>query len=386
MMLTLIITLSMFLTACWDKTEINDRAFVLALGIDHIPPSEQPKEDREHKALEKVLGEHAPHYRMTYAFPKQMLAGGEPTVENIIMSSVGENIYINERQMKARVDNQLFLGHLKSVVLGEEVVKTPQMFREVLDALEKDPLISRKVNLAIAVGEAKEVLNVEPKQESISGQFITDLFMGEDRTNRAPVADLDQLFISLHDNSNAAIPRLTGAEEELKLGGAAIIKNYEFVGWIGELESMGLMILKNETDIFVVTINADGINIPYQVTEIKTVYTIQQKDKEIKMLIEIEAEGDIVQYFFDPEEDVLDPALLEKLEQEVEKKLQGIVMHTVEKLQKDLETDVLGFDTYIKRHNPDLWAQVGKDWVEIFPTVEVEVVVDAKIRRVGLTK
>ncbi|WP_026476959.1 Ger(x)C family spore germination protein [Alkaliphilus transvaalensis] len=374
------LVVALILTGCWDKIESDERAFVLALGIDHVVPQQEGGE------IEEIA--HEAHYRVTYFFPKPEIGfGGEAEVINALMSSVGENIYMTEWQVATRSNNEIFLGHLKAVVLGEEVVKNEHMFREILDAFEKDPLISRKISLAIVEGEAKDILEVEPHLEPATGQFIADLFRGRDVSARVPLHDLNDILISLHKNGNVAIPRIMASENEIKKGGAAIINNFQLVGWLGERESVGLMVAKGEVKMFNLTVrDDDDIVIPFQVTETNSRYSVEEDNDQIKLTINIDLEGDIIQYYFDPKKDVLDPEFLNTLQDKINHNVETMVTHTIKKLQEELRTDVLELDDYIKKFHHDIWRRVGDDWDEVFPTVDISVIVDTEIRRVGLSR
>ncbi len=376
-----IILITLFLTGCWDKQEIDDRAFILAMGIDHVTPGHEG----EREEMEEILTRKN-HYRVTYVFPKQMMGVGEAEMTNVQISSVGENVYMTERQLTTRMDSELFLGHLKSVVVGEEVVNNPKMFREVLDALEKDPFITRKISFAIVEGEAKEALEVEPKLEPMTGQFIADLFRGRERTQRAPIKDLNEILIELHSNKTAVIPRMVVAEEELKVGGSAIINDYRLVGWLGEIETIMLMLVRGQTTIFNVTVEDGDVVIPYQITEAERKFTLVESGDQLKMRVEIDLEGDIIQHYFNPENDMLDPVFLQQLQSKINQKVHDKVAYTIKELQEKHRTDVVGFNDYVRKHHSKLWKKVEGDWADIFPTIEVEVVVDAKVRRVGLSK
>ena len=48
----------------------------------------------------------------------------------------------------------------------------------------------------------------------------------------------------------------------------------------------------------------------------------------------------------------MNPEIHEKFEKELAKKIEEITTKTVEKLQKDLQTDVLGLGVYLKNYHP----------------------------------
>ena len=73
---------------------------------------------------------------------------------------------------------------------------------------------------------------------------------------------------------------------------------------------------------------------------------------------------------------------LSDLEKEFNKKTKEIVLESVERA-KELKTDIFGFGDEIERVSPKKWEEIKNNWDEVFPTTEVDVKVDIKIRRLG---
>lgn len=381
--LVILIMAAFTLTGCWDSVEIDERAIVLALGIDLHQPTE------EEAAINQEMLQISPSHPLvlsTFVYPKQQKGiGGEGELTNINISSISQSVFGSRRQLATRTDNELFLGHLKVILLGEDAARNEKLFREVLDGGEKEPLISRRAALAIAEGTAKDLLDVESKLEPITGQYLTDLFGGRDRTQRTPVLDFGEILISLHQNRSAVIPRLVPNKDEIKLGGAAVIKDYVMVGWLGELESLAINIITGKARGFGLNTEVGEILIPYNITQAGVKLSIVNNGNQIKMIVSLEGEGDIQALYFDSPEDVLDPAFLEKVEKSIEEDIKLILSKTIEKVQ-DFEADVVGFDQHIKKREPKLWEEIEKDWPTIFPDLEVVVEVEIFMRRVGLSK
>ncbi|SCZ00066.1 Ger(x)C family spore germination protein [Alkaliphilus peptidifermentans] len=376
---------SISLTACWDSVEIDDRTFILAIGVDVYHPEEDDGNIDEERQY--YPEHHRPAILATFVAPKALAGGGgEIEVENVSMSSVAHSAFLARNQMVARSDDQLFLGHLKTLLIGEELAQNPMLLREVLDRIEKDALISRRISLAVVDGMAKEALEVQPKLEPMTGQFINDLFKDQARTNRAPIADVGEILISLHRNSNALIPRLVYSEDEIKVGGGAVIKNYKMVGWIGEMESIAYMIITDNLTQLGLNHHMDYYIIPYSITDLSTSMELQENNENIKIIISVTGEGDIEGLYFNPEDDVLDPSFVEKVQEGIGQDIKELLVETIDVFQNEYQVDVLGFDEYLKKYKPGLWREVREDWDDIFPLVEVEVEVDIFIRRVGLSR
>ncbi|KAB3540957.1 Ger(x)C family spore germination protein [Alkaliphilus pronyensis] len=382
-LLCILIT-SIAITGCWDSIEIDDRTFIMALGIDVYKPTEEEKNIEDEK---KYLPQHTrPPVSLTYVASKPISAGGEVEIANITMSSVSHSSFTAKRQMISRSDNELFLGHLKAVVLGDELVKNPMLFRETMDRIEKDPLISRRISMAVADGTAKEALEIETELEKNIGKFISSLFIRQERSNRAPVADAGDILTTLHKNGNVLIPRLVYSDKEIKIGGAAVIKDYKMEGWIGEMESLAYMIITNNLMTTALNHNMDDLIIPYTLTEIKTNIEAEKEGDNIKVVLSVIGEGDIDGLYFNPEEDVLDPSFVKKVQDGICKDIQKLIIEAIKVFQKDYQIDIFQFGDYFRKYKPDVWRDIEKDWEEIFTELEVVVETDIFMRRVGLSR
>ncbi|MDK2805992.1 MAG: spore germination protein [Thermoanaerobacterium sp.] len=158
----LLLLILSLLTGCWDKVEIEDRAFVMAIGID---TSKQAK-----------------NYIVTFQFPnvKQVSSGaggsgggggggGQP---NFSISEVGDTVFSASRHISTRLDKRLFLGHTKAVILGKDVVSDRNKFLEVLDTLDRSYELSRKLRLLVADGKAQDILLKNYKFDPDIGVYI----------------------------------------------------------------------------------------------------------------------------------------------------------------------------------------------------------------------
>ncbi len=382
--IVLIITVvSMLLTGCWDKVEINERAFVTALGIDIVSGEETKEEEKSEINLE---GE---RYLITYALPNIAAIGKEGQgVPEFVVSSVGMSPYETTRQLRTRLPQALFFSHMKILIIGEDVAKNSDMLKEMLDSVERNYAMSRRINVLVAKGTAKEVLNVQSEFEADVGMYLSKISEAAEGTARFNPITLGRLLQHLHDDKNALMPRVIPGEKDIKIAGSGVIKNYQLIGWLGEIENRSIMFLEDmiKSDVIIVATEKDKILVPYLITQSKTKKKVELEDGRIKATYMIEMEGDLNQFKMDSPEDVLDDRFLKEVEGIIETYLKRKILEAVNKVQKEFKVDVIGVNDYLSKFEPDIWAEVKDDWETIFPDIDVEVQVDAKIRRIGVTK
>jgi len=96
----------------------------------------------------------------------------------------------------------------------------------------------------------------------------------------------------------------------------------------------------------------------------------------------IRLEGDILS--IQSGEDYDSPAGIPELERAVESVLQRDAAGVITRAQQDFGVDIFGFGEKAKRHFPtwQAWADYG--WQDRFPDAEISVIIDFKVRRIGL--
>ncbi len=391
----LIIMVLFVLTGCWDTIEIEDRAFVTTLAIDKYFPD----------SGEKLSGGREPpkdvprnRYIFTFSFPSADINNSESKDSNIIYTTVGSDLYTTSKILATRINLDIFLGHLDAIILGDAIVNDVHLFREILDVIEREPLIVRKVKLLATSGLAEEALKVEPSLMPITGKFVDTLFRNKGGSSRSGSGEIGKILIELHRSGDVSIPRIVPAKNDISVAGSAVIKNFQLVGWLGEKETRAIEIIKGMA-------KPDNFSIPYGIEDVKdkgahkynyhfaavsaiflpVKFYLVQEDP-LKININVGIEGEIRQFYLDPHQSLLETKMINRIEDKfstiVTEELEG----TIKKLQKDFKVDLIGMDEYITKYHPKLWEKVKDDWGDVFPLVDISIDVTTNIQRIGMKK
>lgn len=379
---------SILLTGCWDQIEIDERAHISALGIDKYYDNEvvQSEETRTtpDKKIEIKTPENIPknRYAFTFAFPDEL----HKNTKDIIISSVGETLYTVSEIIADRTNKAFFMGHLKTVIIGSEVAEDPIMFREILNALETEELISRKVVMAITKDTAHEILKIEPSTQPMVGQFVSELFRRTDRTPRTPKGDVGEIFTDLHETGTTIIPTLIPGMTDVKAAGAAVIKDYELKGWLGEIDTRALMILKRDVKI------SGGFSIKYkdhivalEIRVMKPKKSLIKENDKITIVIDVPMKADVKQTYFNPRESLLDTKVLKDIEDITSKTVKEEMDSMIKKIQNEFGADVIGIGDFLDKYHHEEWEKLEENWDDVFPNINIEIKTSVKIRRIGLT-
>jgi Ger(x)C family germination protein len=376
----LIITMILTLTGCWDKIEIDQRAFVSAVGIDTYKPNNNQDTEEPEKSSRN-------RYIITYVIPNLDAIGKNAVSDKrrFVLSSIGSNPYQTTRQLSTRLNKVMFFKHMKALVIGEDVARNSEYFKEIMDSVERNFELSRKINVMIAQGTAKDIMKVEPEAEPVTGTFLTEISENVNTARFSPQT-LGDILLSLHFDGNAVLPRVVHGENEIKVAGSAIIKDYKLVGWLGELENRSILFLTDRVKGSIVDVIENKAVVPYIITDSSTKKSVKAENEKIIANILIEMEGFAEQYKLDAPKELLDEETIRSIEKKVENQVKKDIEGVIKKLQEEFKVDIIGLGEYISKFKPDLWESVKDDWDEVFTDVVINISVKAKLRRVGMTR
>ena len=380
-LITVLITVTMTLTGCWDRVELENRAFVMVTGIDKYDPKKS-KTSEKSKAVQNEDNK----LKMTYILPKftAIKQGEEGEASRQILTGVGKTPYDVTRQLTVRSDSKPFFQHMKATVLGLDIIKDRDAFLEILDGLERQDEISRKLHIFVAEDQASDVLQVKSILKPLSYK-LQGMSVEGTGTNLFIPKTLEEIISSTIQGATL-IPRVTASETEIKVAGSAVLKESQFIGWLGAEDTKSVAFITGAVKQDIVQIEHEGTTIPYIIKEVKTRRNAKVEDGKIKIDILLTIRGDIQQYKIEQYPRLTNEKLIGQLEQTLNKTIKKQLDRTVYKLQNDLEADVIDVGDYLKGHKTDIWKEVEDEWNEIFPKVDVNIKVDAFVDKIGSVK
>lgn len=381
---------------CWDRVEINERLFVLALAVDKFEPGKDVQVGEEAGTQQQEEGAEqpgeSPRNRMVVSivFPNVGLLKGEGTIvpedAKFAVSTVGPNIYEAVRQFNTRLNGNIFFGHIKAVLLGEALVKDEKLFMEALDELEREHEISRNIGIAVVKGKAKDALFIEPLVEPIVGTYIEKIFR-QRKTGRFHAKDLGKIVTSIRETGGAVLPRMVVAEKEFNIAGGCLVKDKKFRAWLGELEIRAVQWMDNMAGEGVVSVEINGVSVPFELTELKRRMEIWRDDAgDVNLHITLECEGNIDGYTMEAKTDVMDEAFIREVERAVERRMEAQCAGVMDKFQNEFQLDVWSIGDHIRKFHPEIWEEVKDNWQEAFTELSVDISADVKVRRIGIIK
>ena len=382
-------------TGCWDRVEINDRYFVLALAVDKFEYSEaQGKKGEEEQQGQNGVQQPADSRRnrlvVSVVAPNVGLLRSEGAIISEEMkfpvSTVGPNIHEAITQLNTRLNGRIFFGHVKVILVGENLLSDRRLFMETIDELERDHEIGRNIDFVAVKGDAKDALFIKPIEEPIVGTYL-ELVFQQRKTGRFHERKLGEIITSIHEIGGALIPRLIVGESEFKVAGSSVIKHHKHLAWLGELETRAAQWIDGMAGEGTVSVEMQDIWVSFEMTGLKrSMEVARDDDGNIYLDIPITVEGEIAGYIYQIHRDVMDEKFIEEVETAIGREMTMQCTEVMNKIKDEFGVDIWGIGDHIRKFHPEIWLDVKDNWEEVLPDIRANISVLVNVRRIGIIK
>lgn len=369
--LILLLILSMvLLTSCWDKIEIEDRIFVLGIGID--------------KAAEEDKSQPTDRYVVNFASPivGALKDGNGETFSTYKTTTSTFALGLN--QMYERLDKKLSFQHTRTLIFGEDILKDERLFKELLDAVGRSHEFHSSMYVFAVPGRADEVFKIKPKFSKILAMYITgiaDNNLYQSSIYKMPAYKMYNNLIN--SEGDTVIPTLRPSKEEAKVSGVGIIKNYILIGYLDDMDSETLNWLNDTANGGLVNVSYNGVQVPYKYNDFNTKLILDKVEGDkLYLTYKMEAEGSAEEYIWG--EPLLDQKVLDGLEKIIEKSIEERGKKLVDKFQNEFKVDLIGIAPYLRKYQPEIYESIEKNYEDFFASnVVINIQAKVAIRRVG---
>ncbi|MFB7155797.1 Ger(x)C family spore germination protein [Lysinibacillus sp. NPDC056232] len=378
----LLMILTLLLSGCWSKHELNELAIVAALGIDKV--------DNEFEITVQVVdtGEIS---------SKQPTSGRSPV---ITYQSKGTTVFEAIRKMTTVTARKLYFSHLQIVVLGDELAK--EGISEPLDLISRDHEFRNDFDVIVAHdATADEVLNVlTPIEKVPANKMLKSLKTSEKTWGTTQSIKIDELINTLNNKEKSVVmsaieiqgDKNVGMEQTnvkrskspvlLRYTGLAVFKEDKLIGLLTEDESRSLGFLRDKIESTIEILACPkGGTLSTEITHSKT----KIKGKFEKGAPKINVSIDVSQNVGEVECNI--DLTKEKSILNINKKTEELIKKRIEKtistVQQNYRVDIFGFGAALHRTNPKEWKKIKKDWLTIFQELPVKVEVHVNTQGLG---
>jgi spore germination protein KC len=375
---TLIVLSLLLLSGCWNRTEINDIAIVTAVGLDLL------EDDKMRLSLQVAV----PSQLGQATGPTQ---GGKST---FIVSELGGTTSEAFRHLQEKLPRRIFFSHSRVLIIGEDLARNG--VTHILDFYARYQEPRMHSSIIVTKGKAVDILKQEPTLENVSAEEANELIK---RKVGLMISIRDFLDMLLTEGVEPVAPQFileplevksdSQTKEKQSINGAAVFKGDKLIGWMDDVETRGILWLRNEMKEGVITVNIGeergGGKISTNIIRTESDIVPELKDGKIIIRINTRAELNVLENA--SEVNLGDPENIDKLEKEIEKEIKDRIRMTLDKAQGELGSDIFGFGEELYKKYPKEWNNTYKEkWDDEFSELEVIVKPKVFVRRVGLIR
>lgn len=387
------VTICLFLTGCYDKTELDNLAYVIGIGLDVGEAQNGEDDDSDGENLNityqiaipvKIAGENNSSGKETY------------TTYTVSASS----LFMGNSIVNAMASKEINLSHINIILYSDEIAK--KGLSGHINGLLSNADIRPKTPVAICRGKASDffnkitpVLETNPARyyslilssfnytdESIGSELISFYSNAQsiDREASTVIGEISSEELSSSDESN---------EDNAVFKGLAVFKAGTMIGEIPPKITDAHLLLTNALKRGNVTVkdpeDENSIATATIRQYVPTKINVDVKDKipkvDISLLINAHLEAS------NSTTDYLEPENKLKLKKAIEEKITNNIYEYLNEIKK-LDSDIVGIGKYAKVKCLTWKDYEDLHWQEIFKNSEfnVKVEVDLDISRIVFHK
>lgn len=387
----LLMILSLLVTGCWNRTELNELGITVATGFDR----ENGKWSISYQiAVPSAMG--------TAQGGSGGGGGGKPSVH--VFTTVGSSI--REAADLGYVENprRLYFAHTDLLVIGREAAEFG--INEILGLYFRNNDARETVLVALTDGRARDILTKIVPSEKMPGTALADIIQKESNFSsifpKIKVYELAQKVLS--DAGAAGIPvieftgegqsgmesleKTTSSPGTLKLTRLGVFRRDQFVGWMNREESFGISWLSNQVKGSTMAFGClngkrENRQSSFRITNAKTTVTPIKSGEHFKMKIKVKVKGDLLE--FQCNGDLTKPEVIRKIEKQLEEDILAIIQ-TGWKAAKRMRVDLAGFADKVHRKYPKTWKEKKATWEDELAHIELDTEIKVSVQRPGLIK
>lgn len=360
------------LSGCWSRDELNTLSYVAGVGLD------KTQEPGKIQMTTQIV------------IPGQLKSGesadgggGSKAYWNLKNTGIIASDILRDSTRES--SHKLYFPHNHVLIFGRNLaVEGVQAY---IDTFLRDHETRLSVLVLVSENKADEVLDVPPKLEKVPAINIAKLVKTQAVTSESPNVRLIDFISRLMSETTAPIAPLIqvtgeGEERTVEVSGTAVFKHDKLVGQLDNRETRGMLWVIDGVKsgaIDVANPSGDG-KVSLEILSAKGKITPEIKEGTVKIKVEIKVEGNLSGQT-SPENLTLLPSIA-ALEKEESAEIESEIMAALEKA-RDLRSDIFGFGDTIHWKYPAQWKELEEKWDEVFPTLEVSLDINAKIRSSG---
>ncbi|WP_090942253.1 Ger(x)C family spore germination protein [Pelosinus propionicus] len=389
----LILILSICLSGCWDRRELQERHFVLAVAIDKADEGLGAERGKDVDRVEDFVQPHGSKlYRLSFQIlqltPSNNSEGaGRGNTSTSVISTTGESMLEMIWDLQGQSNKELWFDHVQTIIISDAAAKQGGL-QPILDFYHRNEEIRWLTKVVITDGEARDLLDYKPPSGEASGLFIANSLRMYAKSQHVPGwhTDLGDISTSKDNRRRVLLPRIEMADDVVKLGGMAIFKNEKFVGYVDEYATQGGKLMGGLERSAVITFQCpehSGSILAFELFSHTTKIKPHVEGEKIYYTLDINIRGNMAEMQCRLQHDTIKDQDIHKLEQLVANVVKENILYSF-RIFQDLKVDASFFGPKLEIYEPQVWERVKDHWDdEVFPKTSLIISVNVVIEGVG---
>lgn len=359
----LIVAPLFFTTGCWDRRELNERAFAIATGLD-LADDGSVIQSYQFALPGKLGGPNQGKGEKAYAF----------------FETKGKTLQDARQKTQAELSRGVFLGQRRAILVGEKMAQ--HGLKNMLDVYSRNPEVRVRTDMfVIQGGDAKDELQKDYPFERLPALAALRIHK-EIGGHPGDTAFRDFLMDATSDST---CPTLLSMSNNKVTGRAIFNRDLHLVGYLVKNEAADRLWLTGGITHFIYTVyipKGHG-NVSYDIHKFRHQVTPIIHGQDVSFHVSVYGLADVKEN--DSSLDLSKSENVQLLEKAYEQYEETEINNMVQRVQTQYGTDIFRFGEAVHRRYPVQWNKLKKNWSQEFPKAKVTVEVHIKIQRTGLT-
>ncbi|SHK40738.1 spore germination protein [Hathewaya proteolytica DSM 3090] len=381
------ITSSLTFTACWDRVEIDRRAFVSTIAID-LGDDVEKYEDNKLKGNDKANNEGELHIlNVTFGYPdiSKLSQDFGSRVEEKKIETMASSIEDAISQVTSRSSRNINLDHSKMIIISDEMFKYPDILKQSMDYFRRNSNLNRQTHVIVVEGKASEFESFKPDMENNFQTYMTGILENSNRNEGVIPITLSNLLSFSSEKRDIMIPYIKFFQDksQVELNGVAIIKDYRLVARLNNEETCYIELLKGRASSGRKTVFIHGVPIDYVVESSRRKIDMESyKDGKLSIDIDVELDGAITELSVDSGK--MSSQRIKEYEEKFNSAFEKDSEEVIKKLCGQYGVDIMGIRQYMEKFHPKIYKEIGAQWHSVVRDIKVKVNFTTRIRRIGV--
>jgi len=354
-----LLSILLILSGCWNNIEVNNTVMAVGTGFD--------KEEEDFHIFVEVI--------------KSVTGTDGPSVQSMVIEEKGPSMMEVARKLIRSGKRRIVFTHNRVWLFSEKVARDNII--APMDILKRDQMFRLNSFIFITEDDPKVILSTPTLIENLVSTELASSMEFVKYTAEFLPMDLESFKEAMASPIHSAVVPIINTHLKLtKIDGTAVFRGERMVGKLTPEETKGLLWLRGEKQGGVLTTKIKGEAASIEVKKVKARCIPSLEKSKLKVIYQIDLEGFLGDM---PPSVIIDDSFIMEFEDQVEREMNRNMTKTLQKLQKDLKTDVTEVGLHFYRKHPEEWSKVKNRWHEkIFAEANMELDINVKITHKGL--